>query len=342
MRRPLTSLALLGLLAGGAPLLAPAPSVAQTIEIISITPDTPNLGAVASAASGDTVFQVNPATGGVMRESGSGTRIDRHTTRATVRIKCVGKTQECNRADIRVRVASTGGVTGRAGRLTRFTVASGTATIKTPPRGPADPIEFVLNPIQRDVESSFHIGANFAIEGDSSGQPTGLSTSPFNVRVAVDPDTPALPGMDGRAVATVYRAVSITKHSDLQFGTIVRPSVGTGRVTLSEASDDRTVTGTNAVPLPSPAPARATYTVDGEGGRIISVDVPASFAMSRVGGGGTLTVSTSKTIGATVTLSGSLGAAGSASFGVGGSFELGSDTASGSYVGNFAVTVQYN
>ena len=52
--------------------LASSPASAQLITIVSVDAGTPNLGTVASAASGDTVFRVAPDTGQVTRLSGAG------------------------------------------------------------------------------------------------------------------------------------------------------------------------------------------------------------------------------------------------------------------------------
>ena len=148
------------------------------------------------------------------------------------------------------------------------------------------------------------------------------------------------------ASATIFRPITLTKTSDLRFGTIVRPASGADTVTISAEDGTRGLSTNNAVVLTSgihQAPARATYTVSGEGGQAFSISVPPSFNMTRSGGAETITVAltASATSG---TLTGSLGNAssGSASFGVGGAMPVSASTASGAYSGSFITTVSYN
>lgn len=148
------------------------------------------------------------------------------------------------------------------------------------------------------------------------------------------------------ASATIFRPITLTKDSDLRFGTIVRPASGSDTVTISAADGSRALSTNNAVALTSGAhqsPTRATYTVSGEGGQAFSISVPASFNMTRSGGAETLTITLTASA-ASGTLSGSLGNAssGTASFGVGGAMPITSSTASGAYSGSFITTVSYN
>lgn len=326
---------------GTALLLAclPIPLHAQTISIVSISPNTPDLGTVAAAAVGDTAFLIDPANGAVTKDSGNGARLTAGSTRATVTIRCDGTTKQCRDSSIRVRVSSTGSPAGRAGRLRKFRVASGSATVQTPPASVSDPIEFVLAPLPRAIDQTFYVGAEFSIEGDNSGQDTGAASTQFLVQAAVNPNQPQ-GGAVGTAVAIVYRSISISKLTDLNFGRIVRPPTGSGIVAV-DASGVRSVSG-GAVAVSTPTPTAATYSVAGEGGRIVSVAVPASFTMTRVGGAQTLAVTTVRSVAGNLTLSGSLGTAGSAPFAVGGSFPIANTTATGDYTGTFNVVVQYN
>ena len=84
----------------------------------------------------------------------------------------------------------------------------------------------------------------------------------------------------------------------------------------------------------------ASFTVSGEGAQHFSIQVPGSFNMTA--GTNTLVVTTSNPTGATGLLSGSIGSTGSLVLGVGGSFPLATNTASGAYSGTFQVTVAYN
>lgn len=142
---------------------------------------------------------------------------------------------------------------------------------------------------------------------------------------------------------TVFRPITLTKNTDLSFGTVVRPSTGSGTVTISNADGARAAVGGVALlnTGPNATASRATYSVAGEGGQTYAITVPANFTMTRTGGSETitLTLSSSSTGGA---LSGALGAAGAASFGVGGSIPVANTTASGAYTGTFNVVVAYN
>ena len=101
-----------------------------------------------------------------------------------------------------------------------------------------------------------------------------------------------------------------------------------------------TVTGTGIAKLNGITPTAAQFGVTGEGGQAVTVSVPATITMA--GSGPNITVTTSATGSGVQTLSGALGAAGTLTVRVGGSFPLTSTTASGSYSGTFTVTVAYN
>jgi hypothetical protein len=311
-------------------------ATAQTYTV-AITPSTPNLGSVASATSGDTVFTIAPGTGAVTRASGTGVRVSTATTRATVTVTC-SAVNSCDTTNVAVRVGTVGTPTNRARALTNFTVAPGTATISTAATG-TNPINLQLGPIPRSASRTFYVGANFPIAADNSGLATGNATSGFYVYAIKTGSTPTAGSTAGLAVATVYRPISIALTSNLVFGTVVRPKTGSGTVAVSALTGARTFT--NAAGLNTPAATRAAYNVTGEGGQVYSVAVPPTFVMNRTGGG-SLTVTTSTNATASETLGAALGSAGTDSFGVGGSLPVTSTTPLGTYTGTFSVTVQYN
>jgi spore coat protein U-like protein len=137
--------------------------------------------------------------------------------------------------------------------------------------------------------------------------------------------------------ATIIQAISVSKSTDLAFGTIVKPSSGTSTISVDTAGV-RSITGT-AVAANATGVSRALFAVTGEGASVFSISVPSSFSMSS--GANSLVVTTVSSA-TSATLSGTAGAQGSATFGVGGSFPLATNTASGAYAGNFVVTVTYN
>ena len=324
-----------GLLAALPLMFGAVPARAQTYTV-SITPSTPDLGNVVSAPVGSTVFRVAPSTGTVTRASGSGVRLSTGTTRATVTVTCSGQAS-CTSTDVAIRIGSIGTPAGRASGLTNFTVASGTATVKTAATG-TNPISFTLSPLPRTGGRTFYVGMDFPILGEDSGRGTGSASSGFYVYAARLGTTPTAGSTSGLAVARVYRPISTALTSNLAFGRIVRPTSGTGTVSVNASTGARALTAGAA--LNTPAATRAAYTVTGEGGQAFSISVPTSFSMSAAGG--SVTVTTSTTASGSQVLSSALGSSGTYGFGVGGSFPLSSTTAVGSYTGSFDVTVQYN
>jgi hypothetical protein len=143
------------------------------------------------------------------------------------------------------------------------------------------------------------------------------------------------------ASATIVQPITLTKNSDLAFGTVVKPTSGTNTITINETSGSRSMTGAGDAALATSTTSRAAYSVGGEGGQTFSITVPATATITRSGGSETLTVNLVKTA-ATGTISGSIGSAGTASFGVGGNFDVSSTTVSGAYSGSFNTTVAYN
>ncbi len=156
--------------------------------------------------------------------------------------------------------------------------------------------------------------------------------------------TPALAQNSSSATAsattTIVQPITITKNNDLGFGTIVRPTTGASTISVAATGNTRTVTGGNATFANGNGVSSAAFTVSGEGAQHFSITVPSSFNMTS--GANTLVVTTSNPTGATGLLSGSVGSTGSLVLGVGGSFPLATNTASGAYSGSFVVTVAYN
>lgn len=163
----------------------------------------------------------------------------------------------------------------------------------------------------------------------------------------------AMAGMSGAAFAQtsattstdgstrILQAITITKNSDLRFGSIVRPATaGSNTVSINAGNGDRTLDGTGSAALAASTFGRATYTVNGEGGQTFSISADSTFNMNRSGGGSiSVTTTRSATAG---TLSGDVGSSGSATFGVGGSFTVSNTTQTGDYTGSFNVVVAYN
>lgn len=136
---------------------------------------------------------------------------------------------------------------------------------------------------------------------------------------------------------TIIRPLTITKTSDLAFGRIVRPRTGTGTVTLANTGNS-VVAAAGAVALASTT-SRAIFGVAGEGAQAVTTTIPGTVSLTS--GANTLVVTLLPDFGSTVTLSGALAAAGTATLNVGGSFNLVDTQASGAYTATFPVTVAY-
>jgi len=138
--------------------------------------------------------------------------------------------------------------------------------------------------------------------------------------------------------ATIIQPISLTVSSSLSFGTVVRPSSGSGTVVIGNTGAVSTTGG--AVVLASSTTSYPSYSVGGEGGQAITVTFPSTMTLTGPGGA-TLTVTLSHSAFA-ANLSGALGSAGTATFTAGGSLPVASTTTTGAYTGTYNVTVAYN
>ena len=138
---------------------------------------------------------------------------------------------------------------------------------------------------------------------------------------------------------TIIQPVTISQSSALAFGTLIRPSTGSGTVTIGTGSDSVVTTG-GIVALRGTT-TRARYTVSGEGAEVVSVSMPTSFNLTR-SGAPDLAVTLTRSPAGNLTLSGATGATGTASLDIGGSFSVSSTTPTGDYAGTFTVSVAYN
>ncbi|WP_293677256.1 DUF4402 domain-containing protein [uncultured Phenylobacterium sp.] len=298
-----------------------------------------DLQQVSAAATGDTVFRISPATGSVTVQSGGGSRISTASARSQVTVICrpsrSGDT-DCTTRNVAMRIGRIGQLTGRARPLAGFTVAMGTATLTAPPTG-VHPIAFELAPLGANSAKTFFVGADFGVAGDESGLATGNSENGFYAYI-VDANGLQLGGDTDKGKVKVFRALSIAKTADLNFGRIQIPASGASTVTLNASNGNRTVTG-SGFGYPTPAPTRAAFTVSGEGGQQFSLSIPATLVLT---GPGSLTVNLTDTAPNAPSLAGGLGSAGTYSFTVGGSFSLTNATPTGAYAGVLTVSLDYN
>ncbi|RYE03755.1 MAG: DUF4402 domain-containing protein [Sphingomonadales bacterium] len=316
-----------------AALLLPLPALAQ-VSVQSVQSPAPALGTVSSANSGATVFRVSPSSGSVTRLSGSGTRIGGGSTRPLVTLAC-GTDPDCVTRDVVVTVSSLGAPSGRMGQLDNFTVSALTAVITGSPSG-TDPMTFTIAPIGLSGVATFYLGMDVPVLGNDSAEATGAASATFQISAAFSGGG-AADTQGGAATATVFRPLSIAATTNLFFGALIRPDIGSGTVTLDAVTGNRALVNVGAI---GPAPARARFVVSGEGGQGFSVSMPESFDMT--GPGAPLTVTLQSDAIGPMALDGGLGSSGSKDIMIGGYFAISSTTAIGSYSGNFEVTVAYN
>jgi hypothetical protein len=137
------------------------------------------------------------------------------------------------------------------------------------------------------------------------------------------------------ASATVAQPIAVAKASDLAFGRVIRPSTGQTTIYTVAASNGATsVTGGDGVFSGATTPTRAVFTVTGEGGQAFNIASDASVTS------GGVVINLTKS-GVTGTLDGTVGAVGTATFGVGGNVTLTDTSPTGVKSGSFSVTVTY-
>jgi hypothetical protein len=153
--------------------------------------------------------------------------------------------------------------------------------------------------------------------------------------------TPAMAGSGsasttGSSSAKIIRPISVTKNKDLNFGTIVAPTSGSAAVNVSNLG-----VRTTTLDTASGAVSNADFTINGEAGQAITVNVDASYTITDAASDH-LTVTTNATDTGTQTLSGTFPAAGSLDVPVSGSITVSSTTPSGAYTGTFNISTSYN
>lgn len=135
--------------------------------------------------------------------------------------------------------------------------------------------------------------------------------------------------------AAILKSLSIIKKADLDFGELVVTTAGTA--VLDPVSGAVTTTGT-IIPVGTAGHA-ATFTATGSKNSVVNIRVPTSaVTLTRVGGGGTMTVS-NWTLDGKSNRKFPLNSA--FNFNVAGTLNIGANQPDGTYTGTFTVTVQY-
>lgn len=327
-----------GLPAAIAVLILAAPAARAADYTVKVAPGM-DLQSVAAATSGDTVLRINPSSGAVSVQSGTGRRVSTGAANAKVTITCKpsrpGDT-DCTTKPVPIRIGAIGAVTGRAKALNLFTIAMGTAGLAAPPTG-TNPVAFTLAPLGDNSSKTFFIGADFPVAGDDSGLPSGGGENSFYVNV-LDAAGAQVAAETGSGTVRVFHPIAIKKTGDLNFGRIQLPPSGSSQVTLNPGTGVRTVSG-SGFGYPTPAPTPGAFTASGEGGQSFSLTIPTKLNLT---GPGTLVVDVTVAGNTVPKLSGTLGNPGVYSFTVGGSFTINSTTPTGLYTGVLSVSIDYN
>lgn len=316
-------------------LVESCPALAQTYQV-TIGNSTPNFGIVGAAQSGVTAFRISPA-GIVSAVSGNGGDTPSGTqVAATVSIKCQNNGAAlCSVATGMVKIGALATVTGRAGVVSNFTVASGTATVGTVTVNGDGTIQFPVTGLVHNTNKTVLVGMDLPINGDNTSTAT-TATAQWSVAAANSPTVPALPGTTGTATATVRKSISATTTT-LGYGLIWKPSTGSGTVTISASNGARTAGGTNPpVLIAGGTSGRGTVVVSGQPSTAMSITLPATFTLSN--GVTTLT----STLTRSQTGSQNLSTQGAYTLGVGGALTVPAGATGGDYTGSITAVVAYN
>lgn len=135
--------------------------------------------------------------------------------------------------------------------------------------------------------------------------------------------------------ASILKSLSVLKQADLDFGELV--VTGAGTAVIDPVSGALTTTGPITKIGATAHPA--TFTATGSKNSVVNIRLPSSaITLTRVGGGGTMTVS-NWTLDGKTNRKFPLNSA--FNFNVGGTLNIAAGQADGTYAGTFTVTVQY-
>lgn len=135
--------------------------------------------------------------------------------------------------------------------------------------------------------------------------------------------------------ASILKSLSVLKQADLDFGELV--VTGAGTAVIDPVSGALTTTGPITTIGTTAHPA--TFTATGSKNSVVNIKLPSSaITLTRVGGGGTMTVS-NWTLDGKTNRKFPLNSA--FNFNVGGTLNVAAGQADGTYTGTFTVTLQY-
>ena len=164
---------------------------------------------------------------------------------------------------------------------------------------------------------------------------TGIAVAASLLASAAASAAPVAATKNATGTASILKSLSILKKTDLDFGELVVTTAGTA--VIDPLSGAVTTTGT-IVPVGT-AGHPATFTATGSKNSVVNIRIPSTaVTLTRVGGGGTMTVS-NWTLDGKSNRKFPLNSA--FNFNVGGTLNVGTNQPDGTYTGTFTVTVQY-
>jgi len=146
------------------------------------------------------------------------------------------------------------------------------------------------------------------------------------------------------AAANIIAPISLSKTADLHFGTMSVSATVAGTCVLY-TSGDRDKGGGVVLSPAAPTPSNAAYSVSGQANASFAITLPGSFTVTDAVSSQTMPVDnlTARVGGAGADgTTGSLSAAGTATFTVGGTLHVAAGQTAGLYEGFFDVSVAYN
>lgn len=301
---------------------------------VSMNSGTPALGKLA-AGSVTTYFNV-AANGGSITitpvSTSAGQFVPHNASRAsqvTILVSCSGS--KCSQSSQKpyVSISATGG-TGRFGQISNFVAYFGggftahSSSGQTTITGSGSSMSFQLAPFTGT--KSFGLGMTVPV---STVGTLGNAHSTYTVTVGNSTTGSA------QANGTVEGRLSISKLSDLSYGTLVLTAGVNGTATWDAAAQTFALNPSNVATQLHAAPTIASFKVFGTPGQQLNFSVPGTIVMSN--GANSLPITVATTGQGTQSIAGN----GTFTFYVGGTINLTSTMPTGAYSTTFAVTANY-
>lgn len=326
-------LAVFALLVTVLPLRAFA-AVANPSYSVSMNSSVPVIGKVA-AGSVTTYFDV-AANGGAITispvSSSAGQFVPytaSRTSQVTISVTCSGSKCGKGGQTAVVTVAAASG-TGRFGQISDFVAYFGGSftaqenTGQTTVTGSGTSLQFTLSPFT----GTKTFGLGMTVPVNTTGT-LGNASSTYTVTVGNSTTGSA------SANGAVEGRLSMSKLSDLSYGTLVLTTGVNGTATWDAASQQFTLNPSNVATQIHTGPSIGAFKVFGTPGQQLNFSVPGTITMSNGGDNLPITVAT------TGQGTQSIAADGTFTFYVGGTINLTSTMPTGAYSTTFAVTANY-